>query len=103
MIFQLQELAQELKQAKNCTYRVETCIYGPAGSQQVQKYYHNIGFKLFMFVKYSEQNYAAVCMQPRLNLIFVIIITIVLDLYLNTKGIKYTHPSMSLVLKKRHV
>lgn len=56
-----------------------------------------------MFVKYSEQDYAAVCMQPRLNLIFVINIMIVLDLYLNMKGIKYTHPSMSLVLKKRHV
>lgn len=56
-----------------------------------------------MFVKYSEQDYAAVCMQPRLNLIFVINIMIVLDLYLNMKGTKYTHPSMSLVLKKRHV
>lgn len=53
-----------------------------------------------MIVKYSEQNYAAVYMQPGLNLILVLNIIIVLDLYLNSKGAKYTHPSMSLALKK---
>lgn len=53
-----------------------------------------------MIIKYSEQNYAAVYMQPRLNLLLVINIIIVLDLYLNSKGTKYTHPSMSLALKK---
>jgi len=54
-----------------------------------------------MIVKYSEHNYAAVYTKPRLNLILVINI-IILDLYLNSKYI-YTHPSMSLVLKKRRL
>lgn len=56
-----------------------------------------------MTVKYSKQNYAAIYMQPRLNLILVIIIITVLDLYLNSKGTKYMHLLMLLVLKKRHV
>lgn len=56
-----------------------------------------------MIGKYSEQNYVAVYMQPRFNLILVISIIIVLDLYLNSKGTEDMIPSMSVVLKKRQV